>query len=138
MEFAYTPEQVDLQQRAAAFTARLMEHEEAVESSGGDLDPAIQAELVAGAIEAGLWAMNMPVEWGGLGLGVVEDCLVVPHRGPDQLAAPFLVGGCGAQLGDGGDDLAGDVAAGDDAVAAAFLDELPGALHDDVGQGRLD
>ena len=24
MEFAYTPEQVDLQQRAAAFTARLM------------------------------------------------------------------------------------------------------------------
>ena len=60
MEFAYTPEQVDLQQRAAAFTARLMEHEEAVESSGGDLDPAIQAELVAGAIEVNSSRISTP------------------------------------------------------------------------------
>ena len=81
MEFAYTPEQVDLQHRAAAFTARLMEHEEAVESSGGELDPAIQAELVRGAIDAGLWAMNMPVEWGGLGLSAVDQIIVQEQIG---------------------------------------------------------
>ena len=37
MEFAYTPEQVDLQERASAFTAVLMQHEDAVEAAGGVL-----------------------------------------------------------------------------------------------------
>jgi alkylation response protein AidB-like acyl-CoA dehydrogenase len=81
MEFAYTPEQVELQQRAATFTATLMEHEVDVELSGGQLAPEIQREFVRGAIDAGLWAMNMPREWGGAGLSAVEQVIVQEQIG---------------------------------------------------------
>ena len=81
MEFAYTPEQVDLQERASAFTAVLMQHEDAVEAAGGVLAPEIQSELVRGAIEAGLWAMNMPPEWGGAGLSAVDQIIVQEQIG---------------------------------------------------------
>lgn len=81
MDLAYTPEQVELQERAAAFTAVLMEHEDAVEAAGGRLDPAIQRDLVRGAIDAGLWAMNMPAEWGGAGLSTVDQVIVQEQIG---------------------------------------------------------
>jgi hypothetical protein len=71
---------------------------------------------------------------GGFGLGVVDLGLVVADGGADQLGSPFLVSGSGGEFGDRGDDLAGDVAAGYDAVAATVSDELAGGFDDDVGQ----
>jgi acyl-CoA dehydrogenase len=81
MEFAYTPEQVELQQRAAAFTAVLMEHEDAVEAAGGAMPVETQRALTQGAVDAGLWAMNMPREWGGAGLTAVEQMIVQEQIG---------------------------------------------------------
>ena len=45
MDFTYTPAQVDLQRRAAAYAELLFPHEEAVELSGGLLADEIQREL---------------------------------------------------------------------------------------------
>ena len=81
MEFAYTPEQVELQERAAAFTAVLMEHELEVESAGGSMALETQRALTQGAVDAGLWAMNMPREWGGAGLTAVEQMIVQEQIG---------------------------------------------------------
>lgn len=81
MDFEYTPEQVELQRRAAAYVETLMQHEEAVEASGGRLDPAIQRELEQGARDAGLWAMNMPRELGGAGLTMLERVIVSEQVG---------------------------------------------------------
>jgi len=81
MDFSYTPAQRELQERAAAFTARLMEHEVAVELSGGQMSLETQRELVRGAIDAGLWAMNMPREWGGAGFSTVEQIIVQEQIG---------------------------------------------------------
>jgi acyl-CoA dehydrogenase len=81
MEFSYTPEQVELQQRAAAFTAVLMEHEDAVEAAGGAMPVETQRALTQGAVDAGLWAMNMPREWGGAGLTAVEQMIVQEQIG---------------------------------------------------------
>ncbi len=81
MELAYTAEQTALQERAAAYTRLLFAHEDAVESSGGHLDEAVQRELEQAARDAGLWAINMPVEWGGAGLSVVEQLIVQEQLG---------------------------------------------------------
>jgi alkylation response protein AidB-like acyl-CoA dehydrogenase len=81
MEFAYTPEQVELQERAAAFTAVLIEHEVDVEMSGGAMPLETQRALTQGAVDAGLWAMNMPKEWGGAGLTAVEQMIVQEQIG---------------------------------------------------------
>ncbi len=81
MEFSYTPEQVELQRRAAVYTETLMVHEEAVELSGGRLSKEIQRELEQGARDAGLWAMNMPVELGGAGLSTVDTVIVQEQIG---------------------------------------------------------
>jgi alkylation response protein AidB-like acyl-CoA dehydrogenase len=81
MDFSYTPEQRELQARAAAFTARLMEHEVDVELSNGQMSIETQRELTSGAIEAGLWAMNMPREWGGAELSTVEQIIVQEQIG---------------------------------------------------------
>jgi alkylation response protein AidB-like acyl-CoA dehydrogenase len=81
MDFAYTPEQVELQRRASAYAETLMVHEEAVELSGGQLSLEIQRELEQGARDAGLWAMNMPREIGGAGLSVLERVIVQEQIG---------------------------------------------------------
>jgi alkylation response protein AidB-like acyl-CoA dehydrogenase len=81
MEFAYTPEQADLQRRAAAYAEMLYPHEESVELSGGQLAEDIQRELEQGARDLGLWAMNMPTELGGAGLSVLERVIVQEQIG---------------------------------------------------------
>jgi alkylation response protein AidB-like acyl-CoA dehydrogenase len=81
VDLAYTADQVALQQRAAGYARLLFEHEESVESSGGHLDPVVQRELEQAARDAGLWAINMPVEWGGAGLSVVDRLIVQEQIG---------------------------------------------------------
>jgi acyl-CoA dehydrogenase len=81
VDLAYTADQIALQQRAAAYARLLFEHEESVEASGGHLDPVVQQQLGQAARDAGLWAINMPVEWGGGGLSVVDQLIVQEQVG---------------------------------------------------------
>jgi alkylation response protein AidB-like acyl-CoA dehydrogenase len=54
--------------RVAPFAARLIPHEVAAELAGGELPEAVHAAHAAEARALGLPAMDVPVEWGGLGL----------------------------------------------------------------------
>src|SRR5215207_189375 len=80
MDFAYTPELEALKRRAAALTERLMAYEEECELDGG-LAPARHAEIREAVMESGLNAINMPAEWGGAGLGVLEQVVVQEELG---------------------------------------------------------
>jgi len=80
MDFSYTPEQRELRERAASLAAAIMPHEEACEQANG-LPPETHAE-VADAVRAHrLNAINMPAEWGGQGLSVLDQVIVQEQLG---------------------------------------------------------
>ena len=80
MDFAYTPELEELKRRAAGLTATLMAYEDECERDGS-LTPERLAEIRAAVLDARLNAINMPVEWGGAGLGVLEQVVVQEELG---------------------------------------------------------
>jgi acyl-CoA dehydrogenase len=80
MDFAYTPDQLELRARAAALAADIMVHEEACETANG-LPPAIHAEVAERVRHHGLNAINMPAEWGGQGLSVLDQVIVQEQLG---------------------------------------------------------
>ncbi len=80
MDFAYTPRLVELKRRAAELTERIMVHEDACELHGG-LPADVHATIRAAVLETGLQAINMPAEWGGAGLGVLEQVVVQEELG---------------------------------------------------------
>jgi acyl-CoA dehydrogenase len=80
MEFAFTPEQLELQGRAAALAADIMVHEEACEAANG-LPPDVHAEVADRVRHHGLNAINMPAEWGGAGLTVLDQVIVQEQLG---------------------------------------------------------
>jgi butyryl-CoA dehydrogenase len=80
VEFAYTREQLDLKQRAAALAAEIMVHEERCEAENG-LPAAILEEIKERVLASGLAAINMPSEWGGAGLTILEQVLVQEELG---------------------------------------------------------
>ena len=80
MEFAYSNEQLELRERAAALAADMMVHEEACEEANG-LSPEVQAEVRERVLHYGLNAINMPAEWGGAGLGVLDQVIVQEQLG---------------------------------------------------------
>ena len=81
MDFRYTPEQVELKRRAAGYAQLLMQHEDLAEASGGALPVELVRELTAAAMDAGVYAINMPVEWGGAGLSLVDQVIVEEEFG---------------------------------------------------------
>ena len=80
MDFAYTPELEELKRRAAALTATLTAYEDECERDGS-LTSARLAEVRDAVLDAGLNAINMPVEWGGAGLTVLEQVVVQEELG---------------------------------------------------------
>jgi len=80
MDFAYTPEQLELRDRAAALAADIMVHEEACEAANG-LPPEVHAEVADRVRHHGLAAINMPAEWGGGGLAVLDQAIVQEQLG---------------------------------------------------------
>jgi len=80
MDFAYSNEQLELRDRAAALAADMMVHEEACEEANG-LSPEVQAEVRERVLHYGLNAINMPAEWGGAGLGVLDQVIVQEQLG---------------------------------------------------------
>ena len=71
-------------------------------------------------------------------LAVVDQRLLVTERGCAELGAPFLDRRWRGEFADCVDDLVHGAAPGQDVVAAAGLDQLPGALDHDIRERRID
>lgn len=80
MDFTYTPEQLELQARARALAEDLMVHEEACEADNG-LPPEVHRAVADRVRHHRLNAINMPAEWGGQGLGVLDQVIVQEQLG---------------------------------------------------------
>ena len=81
MDFALTEEQTMLVDMARSFVEReLYPHEEEIERTG-ELRPDLVAEIKKKAIDAGLYAANMPAELGGGGLDTVSWVLLEKELG---------------------------------------------------------
>ncbi len=80
MDFTYTTEQLELRARAAALAADIMVHEEACEEANG-LPPDVHAAVSKRVRHHGMAAINMPAEWGGAGLSVLDQVIVQEQLG---------------------------------------------------------
>ena len=80
MDFAYTPEQLELRARARALADEIAVHELACEEHNGLL-PDVHAEVAGRIRHHRLNAINMPAEWGGQGLTVTEQVIVQEQLG---------------------------------------------------------
>ena len=91
MDFTFTPEQDE----AAALAARILadratnERMKAVEADGSRFDHELWQDLA----DAGLLGLNIPEEYGGAGLGLVELCRVLVEVG--RTVAPVPLAGHG-------------------------------------------
>ncbi|SEK56415.1 acyl-CoA dehydrogenase family protein [Streptacidiphilus jiangxiensis] len=81
MDFRYTPEQADLKRRAAGYARLLMQYEDESEQAGGPLPAETVRELTRAAMDAGVYAINMPVEFGGPGLSLLDQVIVEEEFG---------------------------------------------------------
>ncbi|WP_042374235.1 acyl-CoA dehydrogenase family protein [Streptacidiphilus neutrinimicus] len=81
MDFRYTPEQADLKRRAADYARLLMRYEDQSEQAGGPLPAETVRELTRAAMDAGVYAINMPVEFGGPGLSLLDQVIVEEEFG---------------------------------------------------------
>lgn len=80
MDFRMTPQQIELKQRAAAWTNEMMQYELDCEMNNG-LTEDQHAKVRQLVINHGLAAINMPAEWGGAGLNVLEHAIVSEEVG---------------------------------------------------------
>ena len=80
MEFTYTPEQLELRDRASRLTDAIIPFEDPCEAGRG-LDDESLAEIRRLTLEHQLNAINMPVEWGGQGLSVLDQVIVSERLG---------------------------------------------------------
>ena len=80
MDFAYTPEQLDLQARARALADEIAVHELACEEHNG-LPDEVHRAVADRVRHHALNAINMPAEWGGQGLGVLDQVIVQEQLG---------------------------------------------------------
>lgn len=81
MDFAYTPDQLELKGRAAAYAELLMQYEDEAELAGGPLPAETVQKLTRAAMDAGVYGINMPKEWGGAGLTLLEQVIVEEEFG---------------------------------------------------------
>ena len=80
MEFAYSPQLLDLKQRARALTEKIMPFEDECERNNG-LTPESHASIKAAVLDSGLQAINTAAEFGGAGLTVLEQVVVQDELG---------------------------------------------------------
>ena len=80
MEFTYTAKQRELRERAGGLTAAIIAYEEPCESGRGLPDSSL-AEIRELTLQARLNAINMPVEWGGQGLSILDQVIVQERLG---------------------------------------------------------
>ena len=75
MDLTLSADQERLQARARTISAGIMPHEESCEEGNG-LPADTHAQIAELVREQALNAINMPTEWGGQGLGVLDQVLV--------------------------------------------------------------
>jgi acyl-CoA dehydrogenase len=80
MDLTLSAAQEDLLQRARLLTETIMGHELDCEEQNG-LSPEAHREIADRVLELRLNAINMPAEWGGQGLGVLDQVLVQEELG---------------------------------------------------------
>jgi butyryl-CoA dehydrogenase len=80
MEFKYTPDQLELRDRARGLAREIAVFEEPCETRRGLPEEAL-AQIRTLTLEARLNAINMPTEWGGQGLSVLDQVLVQEQLG---------------------------------------------------------
>jgi acyl-CoA dehydrogenase len=80
MDLTLSAAQEDMQARARALTESIMAHELDCEEQNG-LSPAAHGEIADRVRELRMNAINMPAEWGGQGLGVLDQVLVQEELG---------------------------------------------------------
>jgi acyl-CoA dehydrogenase len=80
VDFAYSSEQLELRARAAALAADIMVHEQACEEGNG-LPLEVHAQVADRVRHHRLNAINMPLEWGGQGLSVLDQVIVQEQLG---------------------------------------------------------
>jgi acyl-CoA dehydrogenase len=75
MEFAYTPRQAELRRHALDLVAVIAKYEDECEVNNG-LGPEAHSAIHEAVLAAGLQAINVPAQWGGAGLTVLEQVVV--------------------------------------------------------------
>jgi acyl-CoA dehydrogenase len=80
VEFTYTPEQLELRDRASRLTEAMIGFEEPCEQGRG-LPASSLAEIRRLTLDHQLNAINMPTEWGGQGLSVLDQVIVSERLG---------------------------------------------------------
>ncbi|MGW7140549.1 acyl-CoA dehydrogenase family protein [Streptomyces xanthophaeus] len=80
MDFRLTPRQEELRSAARELTAFITKYELDCEENNG-LPPQAHTEIRDAVLESGLQAVNMPQEWGGAGLTILEQVTVQAELG---------------------------------------------------------
>jgi acyl-CoA dehydrogenase len=80
MDFTYSPEQLELRDRAQSLTDAIIPFEIPCEEGRGLPDPSL-AEIRRLTLEHRLNAINMPAEWGGQGLSILDQVIVQERLG---------------------------------------------------------
>jgi acyl-CoA dehydrogenase len=80
MDLTYTQSQIELKQRARALAQEMMGFEDQCEAEDGLPTEALD-RIKKSTLAAGLNAINMPSEWGGVGLSVLDQVLVQEELG---------------------------------------------------------
>jgi len=80
VDFTYSPEQLELRERARALADDIKVHELACEEHNG-LPADVHREVAKSVLRHGLNAINMPAEWGGQGLSVLDQVIVQEQLG---------------------------------------------------------
>ena len=75
MEFAYTPRLSALRQQALDLTSVIAKYEDECEQNNG-LGPEAHRAIREAVLATGLQAINVPAQWGGAGLTVLEQVVV--------------------------------------------------------------
>ncbi|WP_328535192.1 acyl-CoA dehydrogenase family protein [Streptomyces sp. NBC_00344] len=80
MDFRLTARQAELKSTARELTAILTAYEVDCEENNG-LPPQAHADIRTAVLDSGLQAVNMPREWGGAGLTILEQAIVQEELG---------------------------------------------------------
>lgn len=80
MDWNYTSRQLELKARSGELASTIRAYEEQCETGNGLPDESL-ALIRKAVLESGLNAINMPAEWGGAGLSILEQVLVQEELG---------------------------------------------------------
>jgi acyl-CoA dehydrogenase len=98
MDFSIPPELEKIRQRTKAFMDEFVYPNERHVTEHEGLPAELERELQAKVKERGLWAANVPQEWGGMGLGFIGQALVNEIIGRSTIA-PRIFGSAAPDAG---------------------------------------